>query len=71
MPSDIDRFDGWSSDYAPENFDDAYAPECQHLSIDDPLTEAQLLSGVRPREWTVRCEDCGATWNRKRNDHAE
>jgi hypothetical protein len=43
--------------------------ECPHLSVDDPITQAQLLTGLRPREWTVRCEDCGRTWVRRRNDY--
>jgi len=41
---------------------------CPHLSIDDPTTDAQLLTGIRPREWTVRCEDCGETWTHKRGE---
>jgi hypothetical protein len=41
-------------------------PPCRHLSVDDPLTEAQLLTGIRPREWTVVCEDCGETWTHHR-----
>jgi hypothetical protein len=44
--------------------------ECLHLSVDDPITQAQLLTGIRPREWTVRCEDCGRTWVRRRKDDA-
>jgi hypothetical protein len=41
-------------------------PPCPHASLDDPLTEAQLLTGIRPRTWTVRCSDCGETWTHHR-----
>lgn len=39
--TDDDRFDGWSSDYAPENHDDEYGPHPHRTTGDDEVVYAE------------------------------